>query len=97
MSGSRNPAEFRSQQEMVLERHLPAVSSAPRSVERSARASIDINCALAAASSGKAGSLASAALALVQLGPRGMARYLFQSRLADRIAPRLKLRLSGNM
>ncbi|MDE2561770.1 MAG: glycosyltransferase [Sphingomonadales bacterium] len=97
MSGSRNATEFRRQQEIVLERHLPAIPPAPRSLERRARASIDVNCALAAASAGKAGGLAPAALALVRLGPRGMARYLFQSRLADRLAPRVKLRISGNM
>ena len=63
---------------------------------RLARASIDVNCSLAAASAGQAGGLAGAVGALLRLGP-ALPAYLRQSRIVDRLMPRVRLALSGAM
>ena len=96
VTGSRDPKDFEAQMRTVLDRHigrLPPSRSAP--VGRAARASIRINIALAAASAGGFGALVGAAGQLLALGPLGMVRYLRDSRLAERIAPRLRAKLSG--
>lgn len=96
VTGSRDPADFEAQMRTVLDRHLgrvPASRSAP--VGRAARASIRINSALAAASAGSVAAFGRAALALLGLGPAGLVRYLRDSRLVERVVPRLRARLSG--
>lgn len=96
MTGSRDPAEFEAQMQVVFDRHVRRVApgrSAP--VARAARASIGINVALAAASAGRFGAFASAARLLLSLGPRGLHRYLRDSRIVERVVPRLRARLSG--
>jgi glycosyltransferase involved in cell wall biosynthesis len=96
MTGSREPADFEAQMRTVLDRHMPrlvAERSAP--VARAARASIKINVALAAASAGGLGALARAAGHLLSLGPAGLRRYLRDSRIVDRVLPRLRAHLSG--
>jgi hypothetical protein len=91
MTGSRKAAEFREQLEIVLRRHLDAVpASLRRRAGRLARASVDINCSLAAASA------FGAATALLRLGP-SVPAYLRQSRIVDRLMPRVRLSLSGAM
>ncbi len=97
MTGSRKAAEFREQLEIVLDRHLGAVPAAlRRRATRLARASVDVNCSLAAASAGQAGGLAGAVTALARLGP-ALPAYLRQSRIVDRLMPRVRLTLSGAM
>lgn len=96
MTGSRDPAEFEQQMRTVLERHLkrhPACRSP--AVARVARASIEINVALAAASAGNAAALGKAFTRLISLGPSGVRRYFRDSRIVDRVIPRLRARLSG--
>jgi hypothetical protein len=96
MTGSRDPADFESQMRIVLDRHIGRLSparSAP--VVRAAQASIKINVALAAASGGGLGALGTAAGQLFRLGPRGLHRYLRDSRLFERVVPRLRAKLSG--
>ncbi len=95
ITGSRDGAAFRRQHELVLERHLPSLSPLPRGIEARARAGIAMNCALAAASNGHPGGLAKALWQLLKLGPAGVARFLKEARLVDRLRPRLALRLSG--
>jgi len=98
MTGSRQPGSLRPQLEQVLERHLhhlPAHSR--RRIERRARASIEINCSLADASCGDKGALANAAMRLLCLGPLEAIHYIRQSRIIDRVVPRLRLALSGNL
>lgn len=98
MTGSRRSAEFREQLETVLVRHLDAVPARRRlRAARLARASIDVNCSLAAASAGEPGGLAGAVGALVRLGPVGLPAYLRQSRIVDRLMPRVRLTLAGAM
>lgn len=95
MTGSRDLAEFRRQQERVLERHAPKASLYSPAADRRARASISVNCALAAASAGDRGHLWRSGIELAKLGPLGLARYLHQSRIADRLWPRVKLAMAG--
>jgi len=98
MTGSRRPGSLRPQLETVLERHLCHLPAHSRSrIERRARASIEINCALADASCGDRRALISATLRLLSLGPIEVARYLRQSRIVDRVVPRLRLALAGNL
>ena len=96
ISGSRDLADFEAQMRVVLDRHLPRLApelAAP--VARAADASIKINVALAAASDGSVAALGRAAIHLLSLGPRGLHRYLRDSRLFDRAFPRLRARLTG--
>ncbi len=96
VSGSRDPADFEAQMKTVLDRHLGQLApsrSAP--VGRAARASIRINGALAAASAGNLAAVGRAGVALLALGPVGLYRYLRDSRLAERVVPRLRAKLSG--
>ena len=96
MTGSRDPGDFEAQMRIVLDRHagrLAPARSAP--VGRAARASIKVNVALAAASAGGLRRLAGAAGHVVSLGPRGLCRYLRDSRLVERVMPRVRAKLSG--
>jgi hypothetical protein len=98
MTGSRRPGSLRPQLEKVLDRHLYHLPAHLRGrIERRARASIEVNCALADASCGDRGSLASAAMRLLRLGPVEVARYAQQSRIIDRVIPRLRLAVSGRI
>lgn len=95
-TGSRDAAEFRSQMQIVLERYLHRLPAQRRKlVEPVARASININVSLAAASGGSLKGLADAAVDLISLGPVGIARYLRDSRLKERLMPRLRAKLTG--
>lgn len=96
VTGSRNAEEFRSQMETVLDRYLARIPSDNRQrIERLARASINVNVSLAAASGGSAAALASAASNLLSLGPVGMSRYLRDSRLGQRVVSRLRAKMAG--
>jgi hypothetical protein len=96
MTGSRAPADFENQMRIVLDRHvgrLAPARSAP--VGRAAQASIKVNVALATASGGSLVALAKAVGQLFLLGPRGLHRYLRDSRLFERVVPRLRAKFSG--
>lgn len=98
MSGRRDMVAFREQLEVVLVRYLDSVPGERRkAVERRARASIEINCALASASAGSLPQLATAARAVLGLGIGEIRTYLNQSRIVDRVAPRLRLALTGSL
>ena len=97
MTGSRDAAAFRAQHEQVLARHLPDLAPLPQGLERRARAGIAVNCALAAAANGQRAGLMGAAGRVCTLGPMGALRFIRESRLIDRIRPRLRLMLSGGM
>jgi glycosyltransferase involved in cell wall biosynthesis len=98
VTGSRDPADFEKQMKVVLDRHLARLSPAlSEKVGPAARASIKINVALAAASEGSLASLGRALAHLFALGPRGIHRYLRDSRLLERALPRLRARLTGAM
>jgi hypothetical protein len=87
--------EWAAQLETVLERHLAAwpVGGATRqSVERAARASVAVNASLSASGRGLPARFGPALLGLAALGPAGWHRYLRDSRLAERVGARLRLR-----
>jgi glycosyltransferase involved in cell wall biosynthesis len=95
VTGSRNVADFGEQMRLVLDRHLPRFCGDSKKVERAARASIAVNVALASASTGDLRGLLRAASGVFRLGPAGIRRYLRDSRIVDRVAPRVRARLSG--
>jgi hypothetical protein len=95
MIGSRDAAAYRDQLEWVLDSHVQTIRLLPRRVERKARASATVNCSLAAASGGDLSKLTGAFLAIAKLGPVGAASYIHQSRIVDRLWPRLQLALTG--
>ncbi|MGZ2411720.1 glycosyl transferase family 2 [Sphingomonas sp. F9_3S_D5_B_2] len=96
VTGSRNPEDFRSQMRTVLERHLDQLPSAMRGrVEAAARASIGVNVSLATAAGGDWKAVAAAASQVLALRPSGIVRLLRDSRLVERILPRLRAKLSG--
>jgi hypothetical protein len=98
VTGSRDLADFERQMRVVLDRHLDRLApalSAP--VARAANASIRINVALAAASDGSLAAFGKALTELIALGPRGIHRYLRDSRLFERAFPRLRARLTGSL
>jgi hypothetical protein len=96
VTGSRDADAFAQQMQIVLDRHLAKLKGGSKGLERTARASIAVNSALAAASStGNAGSLLRAAGQVLGLGPRGMHRYFRDSRIVERLAPRIRAKLAG--
>jgi glycosyltransferase involved in cell wall biosynthesis len=96
VTGSHDAGEFRSQMEIVLERHLDRLPAASqRRVEPAARASINVNVSLAAASGGSLTAMFRAARNMLSLGPGGIRRYLRDSRLHERVMPRLRAKLTG--
>lgn len=93
--GSRDTAAFAHQMQIVLDRHLAKLGDRSKVIERTARASIVINTALASASTGNPDGLLRAAWEVVRLGPAGIRRYIRDSRIVDRLAPRLRARCLG--
>ena len=97
MQGRHQAGAMEQQHAAVLARHLPLLAPVPPAVEQRARASAALNCALAGASAGRLRALAGALLRLAALGPLGMAHYMRESRIAERVWPRLRLALAGGM
>ena len=95
VTGSRDAGDFATQMQIVFDRHFSGLSGAPASVERAGRASINVNTALASASAGDYSRLWPAAAQVLKLGPAGLRRYLRDSRLWDRAAPRVLAKLAG--
>lgn len=95
VTGSRDGALFARQMQVVLERHIGKLGGRARKIERAARASICVNAALALASGGEFGGLFRAASQILRLGPSGMRRYFRDSRIVDRLVPRVRARLAG--
>lgn len=92
---SRDAGAFERQLTEVLQTHLAALPQfRSGGVRRRAEASIRINAGLAAASNGNAAGFARAVAAMVALGPFETPAYLRDSRLLERVAPRLRARLS---
>jgi hypothetical protein len=96
VTGSRNPEDFRSQMQTVLDRHLGKVPrAARRGVESRARAAIAVNVSLATAAAGSWKNLVGAAWQILSLGPVGTMQFLRDTRLKDRLLPRLRAKMSG--
>jgi hypothetical protein len=89
------PNEWEQQLTTVLFRHLqnwPGTGRLRATVERVAMASIAVNSSLSAASRGEPAKAWAVVLQLLALGPSGWRRYLRDSRIVQRLRPRLKLR-----
>jgi Glycosyl transferase family 2 len=95
VTGSRDTAAFKEQMQTVLGRHLTKIGKGSKAVERAARASITVNAALSSASSGNFAELWRAAFEVARLGPVGISQYLRDSRIAERVVPRIRAKLKG--
>jgi glycosyltransferase involved in cell wall biosynthesis len=95
VTGSRDAADFANQMQIVLDRHLAKLGGDSKRIERAARASIAVNTALASAYGGDASGLIRAAAQVLRLGPAGICRYVRDSRIVDRVVPRVRAKLAG--
>ncbi len=96
VTGSRDASDFEQQMQIVLDRHLPQLAQPFRDrAEAAARASISVNASLASASNGSWKTLGRAALQVLGLGPSGIVRFLRDTRLKERLLPRLRAKLAG--
>ncbi len=96
MTASRNSVELEQQMRTVLERYLPRLGSRSQYVERAARASIAVNLALASATAGDARGLWGALGNVLRLSPAEFRRFLRDTRLLERIGPRVRARIRGS-
>ncbi len=99
MARSRSGSEFRDQLLATLGQHLGDWSSRAspgrsRAVRRAAELSVELNAALAGADRGEPLPWRLLARSVLRLGPAGLRRYLRDSRLLERLLPRVRLRLS---
>ncbi len=95
-SRSVQPREWHQQLSTVLERHIKAwtaTGSRRNSVERAAEFSIAINSALASASRRISSSFFPLISKFLALGPSGWQRYMRDSRIVQRVKPRLMVSL----
>jgi hypothetical protein len=98
VTGSRGALDFEGQMRQVLNAHVAALPEGRReAVLPTAHASITVNAALAAANNGQVSAVFRALAAILQLGPLRAMRYLRDSRLVDRVVPRLRARLVGGL
>ncbi len=93
--GSRDTSDFADQMQIVFNRHLPAFLGPAKSVECAGRASIGVNTALASAAAGDYSRLLPALAGVLRLGPAGIRRYMRDSRILDRVVPRVRAKLAG--
>jgi hypothetical protein len=95
VTGSQDTAAFTQQMQIVLDRHLAKFGGRSKALERAARTSIAVNTALSSASAGNLSNLWRAAYAVARLGPVGISRYLRDSRIVERVAPRVRAKMTG--
>ena len=96
VSGSRDSADFRNQHQVIVDRHADKLSPEARAeILPIAAASFDLNTALAAAMAGQFNLIGKALVAMLMLGPRGIRRYFYYSRIFDRMFPRLRALVAG--
>ncbi len=96
VTGSRDTADFSNQLQIVFERHL-ALANHATDIERAGRVSIQVNTVLAAAAGGDYSDVISGLLAILRLNPIGIIRYFRDSRLMDRLLPRLRAKFAGRL
>jgi hypothetical protein len=96
MTGSRNSVELEQQMRTVLERYLPRLGSRSQYVEHAARASIAVNLALASAAAGNTRGLWGALASVLRLRPAAIRRLLRDTRLLERVWPRVRARIRGS-
>jgi glycosyltransferase involved in cell wall biosynthesis len=89
--GSRNSVDFRNQHQMIVDRHADKLSPEARAeILPIAAASFDSNTALAAALAGSFTQLGKVLVSILRLGPRGIRRYFYYSRIVERVFSRLR-------
>ena len=93
MTGTRNTVELERQMRTILERYFPRLTSPSQDIEQAARASIAVNLAVAAAAAGDYRGLWGALGSVLRLKPGATRRFFRDTRLLERLAPRLRARL----
>lgn len=94
MTGRQEKGAFKEQLDIVLSRYSHVAG--PDELAR-AEASIAVNVSLAEASTGKLSALTGAVAPLAKLGPVQTLRLLQQTRLVQRVWPRLRLKLARGL
>ena len=99
VSGSRDAAAFSKQMTLVLDRHIEAIvpGRRRRAILRRARAAIAVNTALARALHAGPDQLIAALLHVLGLGPYGLFAFLRDTRLVERLSPRLRSLVAGRL
>ena len=98
MTGSRDEIALRNQHQKVLDRHGDAFGlGSDKALGRRADASVAVNCALASLAGRKVSAVGTLVRQISCLGPVEFLRYLRESRLFDRVIPRLRARLAGDL
>jgi hypothetical protein len=96
MPASNGIVHFEQQMRQVLQSHLDAVPMERLSdLLPRALTSIEVNTALAEAHNGDITGVLRAMAAIMRLGPKRAMQYLRDSRLVDRLLPRLRARMAG--
>ncbi len=88
---SAGAEDLRLQLETVLRRHLPAAAGGDRRLASVAEFSVELNLALAGGLHRRAAPWGRLSAGFLALGPSGWRRYLRDSRIAERVAARLRL------
>ena len=97
-AGSRTPRALQDQMSLVLDRYVERIRPGRRvAIEARARAAIAVNTAMAGALNGDVKHLGAAALAVLALGPFGIPAFFRDTRLVDRLMPRLRAHLAGRL
>lgn len=94
-TGSRDSAAFANQMRIVLDRHSHGPGNRLNPIDPVAHASITVNTALALAAAGDFGGVSRALSEVLRLGPSGIYRYLRDSRIVERLTPRMMAKMSG--
>ena len=96
VSGSHDSDDFRNQHQVIVDRHADKIAPEARAkILPMAAASIDVNTALAAVMAGQLAQMSKALASILMLGPRGICRYFYYSRIVDRVLPRLRAVFAG--
>jgi len=96
MTGRHDSVELARQMRTVLERYLPRLGSRSQYVEPAARASIAVNLALASAAAGDTRGLWRAIGGVLRLRPAAIRRFLRDTRLLERVVPRVRAHMRGS-
>jgi glycosyltransferase involved in cell wall biosynthesis len=98
VKGSRDTAGFLEQMERVIDRHIGLAPAVGRQrTLKTARVSAAINTALAATAHGRRIAIVEAVWALLTLSPTEFVRYVRNSRIHERVLPRLRAKMAGSL
>jgi glycosyltransferase involved in cell wall biosynthesis len=98
VAGEIDTTDFKNQHRAVVDRHIEKLPIGSRKeVIRLATTSIDVNADLAAAYAGNYCKIANAIFSILTLGPWRMYRYFYCSRITERVFPRVRALIAGNL